>query len=324
MVKSALSGRKVRIGIIGAGDIADRKHIPNFNKNMNCQIISICSRNKQNALRLFKKYNIPDVDDSYESLLKRPDIDAVSICTPPYTHKEIIHHAILNNKHILVEKPMTLNLEEAEWVLKKVSNYSKKFMVSFNNRYRSENLWVKERIKKGEIGTPHLVDLEWLRTKREINKRWLFRKNLAGGGVFSDLGIHLLDFVLGVIKDRKKFSVYGCCKKVKSYDSSDVEDLVVAVLIIDDRIVINLKLCWALALKVPARVVLRFYGDKGEISNLDYKGKTTDGYSYQIDNFVNSIINDSKINHKIYLDAMRLMDAIYMSCENNDIVTGKF
>ena len=315
---------KVGIGIIGAGDIADRGHIPSYNNNKNCRIVSICSRNKQNVLFLSKKYNIPNVDDDYKSLLKRPDIDAVSICTPPYTHKEIIHQAILNDKHILVEKPMALNIKETEWILRKVSNYSKKFMVSFNNRYREENLWVKEKIKNGEIGTLQLADLEWLRTKREINKRWLFRKNLAGGGVFSDLGVHLLDFVLGVIQNQKRFSVYSCSRKVRPYESSDVEDLVVAIITINDEIVINLRVGWTLALEVPARVALRFYGDTGEISNLNYNGKTTDGYQYQIDNFINTINNNYEIDHKIYLDTMRLMNSVYNSCKNNCVVNGRF
>lgn len=320
----SIGERTVKVGIIGAGDIADRGHIPNFLNNKNCQIISICSKNKKNARLLSEKYRIPDVDDDFESLLKRSDIDAVSICTPTYTHKEIINSAMKNNKHILVEKPLALNLKETKWILEKAKNYQKKFMVTFNNKYREENAWVKDRIEHGDIGDLCLIDVEWLRTRREINKSWLFRKNLAGGGVLADLGVHLLDFILTLVKNREKYTVYGCCKKMRSYDSSDVEDLVAALLTIDDKIVITFKVGWTLSLKVPARVVLKFYGEKGEVSNLDYKEKTSDGYKHLIDDFINTIIHDHKIDHKIYLDTMVLMDAIYKSYEKNIIVSGRF
>jgi len=314
----------VGVGIIGAGDIVDRGHIPNFKNNKKCRIISICSKNKKNAQRLQKEYKIPFFDDNYKSLLKREDIDAVSICTPPYTHKEIINESILNNKHILVEKPIAVNLNETKWIINKVEKYSKTFMVSFNNRYREENIWMNKQINSGYIGDIQLADLEWLRTKRDIEKKWLFKKKLAGGGVFADFGVHLLDFVLGHIPDRKTYSVYSYCKDVNPYKSSDVEDMVISIITINNKLIINIKVCWTLSLNVPARVVLKFYGDKGEISNLEYRGKKSDGYKTQVESFIHTIVNKNKVNHKRYLETMILMDAIYKSCKNNAVIKGNF
>lgn len=319
-----IMNEKVRIGIIGAGDIANRGHIPNYLENEDCHVISLCSRNKQNAIALANKYNIPEVDDNYSALLKRNDIDAISICTPPYTHKEIIDQAVANNKHILVEKPIALNYEETKWILSRVENYSKKFMVTYNNRYREENLWLKNKIEVGELGNLELIDGEWLRTKREISKDWLFKKDLAAGGVLADLGVHLIDLVLSFIKKRKKFSVNGYSKRINSYDQSDVEDLVVVMLEIDDKIIINLKMGWTLKLKTPVKVNIKFYGDRGEVSNSDYSGETSDGYKKLITDFIEIIQKDSTINHKIYADTMKLVDAIYESCKNKKSVNGIF
>lgn len=315
---------KIRIGIIGAGDIASRGHIPHYIENTSCEIISICSVYKKSALTLASKFKIPSVDDNYIALLNRKDIDAVSICTPTCTHKEIISLAVKNKKHILVEKPIALNYQETKWIISRLENYPKKFMVMFNNRYRKENLWLKNMIEENAIGDILLIDMEWFRSKREINKEWLFKKERSGGGVFIDFGTHLIDLALCFIKVRKKFLACGYSRRVNSYDKSDVEDIAVASVIIDDRIIINLRTGWTLKLKTPSKVNINIYGTKGEISNSDYSGETQDVYKSLINDFIRIIIKNIKIDHKIYLDTMKIVSAVYESFENKKTIRGLF
>jgi len=315
---------KIKVGIIGAGDIANKGHIPQFKSNESCEIVSICSAHKQNAIASAQKHGIPAVDDDYLTLLKRPDIDAVTICTPTYTHADIIENAVSQNKHMLCEKPVTMDYHEAKKIMKTVENTRKKFMVMFNNRYRDENIWIKKRIEEGAVGEIKLIDIQWLRSKREMNKEWLFKQAKAGGGVLRDLGIHLIDLVLWLIKERKNFNVNGFSLKFNPYENSDVEDLVSAMIVIDDKLIINLKTGWTLKLNTPAKVSLNVYGDKGEISNSDYSGEQSDPYKKLIDDFVITIIENRDIDHKIYLDAMLLVDSIYESCETGKSIRGKF
>ncbi|MBN2545003.1 MAG: Gfo/Idh/MocA family oxidoreductase [Spirochaetes bacterium] len=315
---------KLKIGIIGAGDIANKGHITQYKSNENCEVVTICSQHKTSAIASAEKFGIPIVDDDYFTLLKRVDIDAVSICTPTYTHADIIENAVLQNKHILCEKPVAMNSHETKKIIKTMEGYKKKFMVMFNNRYRDENIWIKKRIEEGAVGDIKLIDIQWLRTKRLMNKQWLFKKDKSGGGVLRDLGVHLIDLVLWLIKDRKNFHVDGHSLRVNPYENSDVEDLVSAMIVIDDKIIINLKTGWTLKLNSPVKVNLNVYGDRGEISNSDYKGEQSDAYKKLIDDFIVTIMENREVDHKIYLDAMLLVDSIYESCETGKTVRGKF
>lgn len=315
---------RFNIGIIGAGEIAEKVHIPSFSSHPDCKIIAICSKNAISANTLAKKYNIPFVEKSYKSLLERNDIDTISICTPTNTHKDIIEYAIMNNKNILCEKPLCTTYKDTVYILKKIKKYEKNFMVMFNNRYREENQWLKEQIEKEVIGKIEFIDIEWLRNKREINKDWLFRKEESGGGVLIDLGIHLIDLLLYLVKNRKKFKVFALSKFLNPYKESNVEDLVVSIVQLDD-IFISFKTCWSLAINTPSKVNIKIYGDKGEISNLDYNKKTIlNPYKLLIDDFINSIKEKRRIDLSLYRDAMQLVDAMYDSIKKNKIISDTF
>lgn len=314
----------INVGIIGAGEIAEKAHIPAYISHPDCNILAICGKNNHSkrADILSEKYNIKKEED-YKKLLNREDIELVSICTPTYTHKEIIEYAISRDKHILCEKPLATSLKDTLSILNKIKSYKNKFMVMFNNRYRDENLWLKRELDSEKVGKIEMIDIEWLRSKREIDKSWLFTKKKAGGGVLIDLGVHLIDLLLFLVGKKESYKVSTFSKRINSYENSDVEDLVISTIILDN-IYITLKTGWSLKLNAPAKVNLKIYGDNGELSNSDYNGSSSNPYNKLIYDFIDVIKENRAVDLNIYKDTITLVNASYESIKKCKIVSGFF
>lgn len=101
----------LKIGIIGAGSMSQH-HIGPYQATGKCEVKAIADLNLDFAKQKAAEFNIPDVYDDYRELLKDESIDAVSIVTPTFTHKQIMLDAIKSGKHILCEKPPALNADE--------------------------------------------------------------------------------------------------------------------------------------------------------------------------------------------------------------------
>ena len=141
----------VQVAIIGSGNIAHTRHIPNILRSSRAELRGIYNRNavqsKQDAEKLgCKAYcNLEDMWDD-------PELDAVIICTPASTHCDLILAALAAGKHVLCEKPMCVTMEEADEILAAAEKSSKKLMISHNQRYYKPHQKAKELISSGVIG----------------------------------------------------------------------------------------------------------------------------------------------------------------------------
>src|SRR5436305_15300548 len=102
----------VRIGIIGAG-FARTTHIPGFKNCEDARIVAIARAHRDHAEEVAREFDIPHVEDDWRGVINRDDIDLVSIATPVVTHCEMTLVALDRGKHVLCEKPMAMNAEEA-------------------------------------------------------------------------------------------------------------------------------------------------------------------------------------------------------------------
>ena len=98
---------KHRVGIIGAGDIAQKTYIPLLSERKDCQIVGIYSRTKAPAAKLAKEFQIDHVFDDIDELFEHKEIDSVFVCTPTETHARIATAALHHSKNVLIEKPLT-------------------------------------------------------------------------------------------------------------------------------------------------------------------------------------------------------------------------
>lgn len=222
----------LKVGLIGAGAIGNT-HLLGFENNNKCQIVAIASRTEEHAKAAAEKFQIAKIyiGDNWKEMLRKEDLDIVSICTPNYLHAPMILEAIENNIHILCEKPICISKEELIEVENKLKNKKIIFFTAFQKRYISIFPLIKEIIKNNILGK--IILTRYLLThygpykswKASSKEKWFFDSKKAGGGVLLDLGVHCIDLLRYLIDDYVKvngFNFNTSCINLTYEDSCNV------------------------------------------------------------------------------------------------------
>ena len=146
---------KVKIGILGCANIAERFTIKAFQAIGNAKVVSIASRSEEKAKSWAEKFNIPKAE-SYDSLIKNPEIDAIYTPLPIGLHKEWILKAARAGKHILSEKSLAPDLQSVKEIIKVCKENNVVLYENFTCDYHPQHHKVAELIKEGTIGEPHV------------------------------------------------------------------------------------------------------------------------------------------------------------------------
>lgn len=152
--------KKIKVAIIGAGNISNTRHIPALKKMKNVEIIGAIGVKKRNIDRTLEKYDIDDLllfkGLSYAEQMRKckwfADVDAVVIGAPPRDHYALVEASLLNDKHVLVEKPMTMNVEEADELIALSKKKKKIFSVMHNFQYTHGMHKLEKIITDGGLG----------------------------------------------------------------------------------------------------------------------------------------------------------------------------
>jgi myo-inositol 2-dehydrogenase/D-chiro-inositol 1-dehydrogenase len=144
--------KRVSIGIIGCGAIAESEHIPNILSISQAKLVGICDINKNKLDEIGDKFNISARYVHFEELIERKDIDAVIIATPAPTHAEIVLKSLDYGKKVFVEKPIAVSIEDAENIVNLSRKVSLPVMVGYQLRFLPNHQKVKEFIRKGMVG----------------------------------------------------------------------------------------------------------------------------------------------------------------------------
>ncbi len=198
----------LKIGIIGAGSISD-SHIKAYQAHPECEIKALAGNvNMALAEKKAKTYGIPDLYNDYHELLKDCEIDAVSIATPTFTHKQIVIDALNAGKHVLCEKPPAINADEIREIKAVAEKSDKCLMFGFICRFRNQIQYLKDYIEKGKMGK--ILCGEAVRLSRCSSlKGWFVNKSKAGGGPLLDSNIHEIDCILYLMGYPKPKTVLG-------------------------------------------------------------------------------------------------------------------
>ncbi len=201
--------KKVRVGVIGCGAIARYTHLRGYVHLVDdVEVVALADPFRENLDLLGDMYDIPR-DSRYvchEDLLRRDDVDAVSICTPNYLHGPQTVDALRAEKHVLCEKPMATTVEAAKAMVEAARDTGRLLMVGFTHRYMEHNQVTKELLDQGVIGKPYMIRVRFSHDgpykSWAATTDWFFRPEKAGGGALLDMGIHALDicrYMLGEI-----------------------------------------------------------------------------------------------------------------------------
>jgi len=223
----------VRIGIIGLGGITRNVHIPGINESNDGIITAICDADEKLLNDTGDKYNIPQNRrfKNHLDLINCDDVDAVEICTPNFLHVPMAIDAVKAGKPINVEKPLSVNLNEAKKLENALHENAVPNMMCFSYRFKPAVRYAKEIMNRGLLGDVLSVDVEYLKSSAFWAGRrldWRFVKEYAGTGVLGDLGVHLIDMAQFLVGDMTRVcSEVGIVvkhrKKIDSEELGNVE-----------------------------------------------------------------------------------------------------
>jgi predicted dehydrogenase len=189
--------KKFNVGIVGYGWVATA-HIPAINATSLGQVSAVFSSRKLNSAELSQKHGgrINAYDD-FAALLADPDIDVLSICSYPYDHAKQVVAAAKAGKHLIIEKPLSLNVQDLRAMEKAVKQAGVKTCVCFECRYSSQFTATKALIDQGLLGKLHYGEVDYYHGIGPWygQFRWNTRKD-AGGSSLLTAGCHALDALL--------------------------------------------------------------------------------------------------------------------------------
>lgn len=202
---------KIKIGIVGCGFIANRKHLPMLTMHDDVEVVAFCDIIKERAEASATQFGSADakVYTNYHDVFAHKDIDVIHVCTPNSSHSEITVAALQSGKHVMCEKPMAKTSAEAKAMLDAAKAAGKKLTIGYQNRFRSDSQFIKNLCDKGELGDIYLG--KGFASRRRGVPIWgvFMNKELQGGGPLIDLGTHALDLTLWMMNNYEPVSVLG-------------------------------------------------------------------------------------------------------------------
>ncbi|MBW2990859.1 Gfo/Idh/MocA family oxidoreductase [Candidatus Woesearchaeota archaeon] len=222
-----LNSKKLNFALIGCGKIVN-KHIAALEKIPNVSLIAVCDLDEKKAKEVAKKLKISFYNDYKKMLEKEKNIDVVCILTPSGTHAEVAINVAKYRKHIVVEKPMALKLEDADDMIRACDENDVKLFVVKQNRYNQAIRHLRKAVKEGKFGKllHGTIRVRWCR-KQDYYDEADWRGTWWGdGGVFTNQASHHIDLLEWMMGDVESVM---CMTKTHLADI-ETEDTGVAIL----------------------------------------------------------------------------------------------
>ena len=218
----------LRVGLIGIGGMGGC-HYGNYKDVKGATLVAVCDVRADMAKEKTEGTGLPIYTD-YKEMIEKESLDMVDICTPSYMHKEMAIYCLSKGLHVLCEKPMTLNKEDAEEVVKAANATDKFFMAAHVVRFMAPYAYLREVIKSGELGRLLRLDMKRISSIPIWSWEDWMRDESKSGGVITDLSIHDIDYVQ---------SIFGMPDKISSYrhGMKNNNDFAVTEMVYGDTIV---------------------------------------------------------------------------------------
>ena len=242
---------KLRIGMIGAGNIANA-HLDAYKKFVpDAEIVAICDINEERLNETADIYGIEKRYLSVDEMLANETLDAADVCVWNINHAECSIKALDAGLHVLCEKPMAYSVEHAEKMVEAAKRNNKLLMIGFVLRFSNETAVLKDYVDNGYLGDIYYSKAAYVRDHGCPNG-WFSDKALSGGGPVIDIGVHVIDQTRYLMGNPKPVSIYAVTynklsnrpdlktnpgwmpKGATTKDKCDVEDLGVAMIKYDN------------------------------------------------------------------------------------------
>jgi predicted dehydrogenase len=215
----------LRIGVIGCGAIAQRRHLTEYLQRNDVEIIAVSDQNIERAQQVAKQFSAKYAFQTHTELLACNEIDAVSVCTPNFLHAAISIESMKAGKHVLCEKPMATTLEDAQKMLEVSREMNVVLMIGHNQRFMPVHMKAREILNSKRLGNVlsfrtvfgHSGPENW---SVDGAKSWFFNQGEAFAGSMGDLGIHKADLIRWLLDDEidEVTAMYGTLHKKTNVD----------------------------------------------------------------------------------------------------------
>lgn len=342
----------LKVGVVGLGSISHH-HLNAYANHQEVEIAALCDVNEDRLKELAESYGVTQIYTDFKNLLQDETIDAVSICTWNNTHAPMAIEALEANKHVLVEKPLSITVDEASAVEDAVRKSGKILQVGFVRRFGRNAQILKRFIDQDDLGEIYYAKASYLRRLGNPGG-WFSDISKSGGGPLIDLGVHMIDLCWYLMGKPKAVSVTGNTYKklgnrshienlsfyqAADYikEKNDVEDLANTIIRFENGASLFVDVSFTLhALK--NEITLKLYGEKGgaelepELAIVTEKHQTILNIEPQIDKshaFMEEIFT-AEISHFVAscvhgetniapvsdgVQIMKILNAIYESAE---------
>jgi predicted dehydrogenase len=347
--------RKIRIGVIGTGGIANAAHLPGYSQIPDeCEIVALCDIDPKALKRTAEKYGVKNTFEDYNKMLEMEEIDGVSVCTPNYVHCDPTIQALKAGKHVLCEKPIAMNAVEAKRMVDTARKTGKHLQIGYNSRFSLANQLLKKYIDAGELGEIYYSRAQSLRRRGIPGWGVFIEKDKQGGGPLIDIGVHILDLTLWLMGHPKPVAASGVTYQKFGkrsdvvgfmgqwdYKKFTVEDFASALIRLDNGASIALEASFVAnipedihtstlcgteggAVTSPLTIVKEKHGSL-QTFKPEYPGHEVNTHFEEMKHFVNVIRTNTEplVTGEHGLMVAQIMDAIYASADAGKEVTIK-
>jgi D-xylose 1-dehydrogenase (NADP+, D-xylono-1,5-lactone-forming) len=291
--------RKIKWGVLGYARIARGSVIPAIQRSSNAEFYAVASRDKAKLKECYEECSVPKSYESYDELLNDPDVEAVYIPLPNALHKEWTIKAAQKGKHVLCEKPIALNAQECDDMIRACKEHKVKLMEAFMYRYTHRIKKVQEVIASGVLG-----DIKYINSCFRFflaNPASIKLKPELGGGSLYDVGCYPVNFISMVTNDEPE-SVSAECTL-----DNGIDVILSAVLKYRSGIIATLNCGFNASRRVYSEIVgtkaaldipETFMDDSGYITLITESASErieiaeSDRYKYEIEDFSQAVIDN--------------------------------
>ncbi|HZX57596.1 MAG TPA: Gfo/Idh/MocA family oxidoreductase [Mucilaginibacter sp.] len=227
-------------GIIGCGNVTERKSGQAYNKAPNSKLVAVMRRDAAKAADYAARHHVDRWYSDAGELLNDAEVNAVSVATPPAFHLEYAIDALKKGLSVYVEKPVTRTAAEAQAMADAVKQYNGKLTVAHYRRALPMFLYVKKLLADNTIGEVRTVQIRmWKSIKPDLiadsETNWRVNPELSGGGYFHDLAPHQLDLMLYYFGEPEKYRGYS----LNQSGANAADDHVCGEIVFKNKVVVN-------------------------------------------------------------------------------------
>lgn len=322
----------IRLGLVGAGAIAQLAHLPVLSKIRGAKLVAICDNDGPKAGALAQRLGVPDIFTDIDELLDSDELDAVIIATPNHLHEPHVLRALKAKVHVLCERPLSLTTGGVNRILGAAEMADRKVVVGNNHRFRSDVQQLRRFLEGGELGRVSGMRAGQYQF-RTAQQGWRNSRAEAGGGAFLEYGYPLVDLALWLTDFPEPVRVTAHMDRPRS---GGVEDAMLVHLECANGVSYAFDVSWSYvgqeerlwfevistrgsARLSPLRVVKELNGRPTNISPTGAAARESvflQSYRAELTHFVSMLKEESPYDPPTdQLKVMRVIDAVYKSAE---------